>query len=82
MNKPYIKEYNTDGVCTNPLTASYLHRDPNRSQRRKALRKPRFRGNNAGVSLTISNVAKYHRVLQTVINKDGLLKTIEHYKPV
>jgi len=33
MNKPYVKEYNEDGICTNPIKGSYESPFPNRRQR-------------------------------------------------
>lgn len=38
-NKPYVKEYNSDGEVINPIKGSYLNWYPNRRQRRISERK-------------------------------------------
>jgi hypothetical protein len=76
-NQPYVKEYNENGVCTNPIIDSYISNYPNRQQRHK---KPkRFMGNGKGISLTIFANKKYYRHRQIITLKDGTKKTIEQY---
>lgn len=78
-NEPYIKEYNEFGQCTNPVEVAYYHFFDNRRKRRAERYPNRFHGNKKGVSLTVSHVGKYKRVLQHETTKDGLRKVIEHY---
>jgi hypothetical protein len=47
---------------------------PNRKARRVSLNEPRFRGNHAGVSLTVTRQNRFVRVIQEV---DG--KRVGHY---
>ena len=35
MNIPYVKKYDENGVCINPIKGIYINRYPNRAQRRK-----------------------------------------------
>jgi hypothetical protein len=79
MNIPYIKEYNENGELVNPLLRTTLHKFPNRRQRRAELATKRFKGNKKGISLTVYNNMKYERTRQVVKQKDGTIKTIEHY---
>lgn len=77
MNKTYIRQFNSDGTVSNPITGSYLHSFNNRSQRRQ---KPlRFMSNRKGVSLTVTGKLKYKRVIQKITLKDGSIKRIGHY---
>lgn len=41
MNQPYVKQFDENGVCTNPITKSIIHRDMNRMQRRSFNKKRR-----------------------------------------
>ena len=75
LNKPYVKAYDKDGVCTNPITDSLIAEFPNRFQRRAYLNQPRFHGNGKNYPLTVLPTGKYVRYRQFV---DG--KTIEHYQ--
>lgn len=33
-NQPYVKKFNKDGICTNPLKGAYINHGPNRRERR------------------------------------------------
>lgn len=44
MNQPYIKEYDSNGMCTNPIRGTYATQAPTRN--RRARRKPFNRGEN------------------------------------
>ena len=77
MNIPYVKTYNLIGEVTNPIEGSYINNFANRKQRRA---KPmRFKSNRSGVSLTISENLKYHRIYQIIKLIDGTIKRIGHY---
>lgn len=72
MNTPYVKEYDANGVVTNPITKDnpYLHQYPNRKARKN--RQPRFMGNNKGVNLLLMGKFgefKYLKVMQRIGNK-------------
>lgn len=77
-NIPYVKQYKEDGT---PIEISgYKNHHPNRKERRIPLQKYRFYGESKNKHLTLIKIAKYHRVKQNVLDKQGkLIKTIEHY---
>ena len=90
MNKPYVKKYDENGICTNPLVSNGTYKSigsvvnayKNRQQRREIIQKKRFKGNKKGVSLSVGQKFKYKRVQQIVnyfLNKDGSKRIIEHY---
>lgn len=83
-NIPYVKEYDADGVLTNPIEKKFTNPFPNRSERRAELRSKPFKGNKKGISLTVINngmgSAKYERVQQLISLGNGKFKTINHYK--
>lgn len=37
MNKPYVKEYDENGIVLNPIVGSYRTKYPNRKERRKSI---------------------------------------------
>ena len=91
MNTPYVKKYK-NGKLENPITSVYTSEYPNRRQRRQ--RPSRFRGNHAGVSLTVTETSAYKRIVQvikmiqkvknklveqTVENNHVKIRTIRHY---
>ena len=92
-NVPYVKKYNKNGVCTNPVKDAYISYDENRRERRAERNEPRFEGNSAGPHLTVIKDMKYKRVIQWIkINlakgktlpfsqKTFRLKPIKHYLP-
>lgn len=77
MNKPYVKHFSTLGELLNPIRINYENPYPNRKQRRKSL--GRFVGNNKGHSLLVVQTAKFFKVEQFEIDKDGMKKRILHY---
>lgn len=84
-NIPYVKTYDENGVCTNPITM-YLSPYPNRQQREKELHPTRHMGNNKGVNLTVGPSMKLKRVRQFIQVRDpkthkftGEVRRIEHY---
>ena len=38
MNKPYVKEYDENGVVTNPINGSYFDYYKNRTERRRKIK--------------------------------------------
>lgn len=76
-NTPYIKEYNTEGVLTNPIKGAYINQFPTRKNRRVS--KERFFGNGKNTPLTIFKNSKFLRVRQIIKGNEGKKKTIEHY---
>ena len=81
MNKPYVKEYNDQGVVTNPIKGSFLTPsiNGNRRDRRSVKQADRFRGNNKGHNLSVGPSYKYSRRIQCVLLSDGSIKKIKHY---
>lgn len=81
-NEPYVKLYDANGICTNPLEKTYpSNMFPNRRARRNMLlRSTNFPTNNKkGIKLIVSNIGrgvftKYKAILQTIGNKQ-----ITHY---
>lgn len=78
MNQPYVKQYDEQGLHSNPIIGKYPSTNPNRKARRN--KGPRFKGNHRGISLTVVGADKFYRVRQLVHTKEGN-KTIEHYLP-
>jgi len=62
MNTPYIKEFDQNGVCINPIIGAYSSTEPNRQQRR--FKEKRFIGNGKNRSLTIVKQTRFLRVVQ------------------
>lgn len=80
INKPYIKQYDEQGKLLPLENGRYIHKFPNRKERRSIYKNKSFTGNHKGISLTVSQNFKYERVLQDVVNKFGkVIKTIKHY---
>jgi hypothetical protein len=78
MNQPYVKQFDTNGICINPLTDRFTITGgyPNRKQRNN---KPiKFKGNHKGISLSVTPTGLYFRIYQFIKTKSGI-KTIEHY---
>lgn len=79
-NTPYLKQYNEDGTPI-PLKQDYLNEFPNRRQRKSDARKKRFFGNGKNFPLTVLHNSKFLRLRQIETDKEGKIKTIEHYIP-
>lgn len=88
MNIPYVKQYNEEGVLTNPIKGFYPNQFPNRKARKETRDrkwggshpKERFMGNRKGISLSIVGALKYRRFIQWALDeKTGDIKRIEHY---
>lgn len=82
MNKPFVKKFDAEGICTNEIESSYLSRHPNRQQRRQHLNEPPFYGESKNVHLTVygSPQKKFYRRKQYIFDKQGrITKTILHY---
>lgn len=43
-NKSYVKQYDANGTCTNPIKVNLVHMDDNRKERRRIHNMPRFNG--------------------------------------
>ena len=80
-NEPYVKKYNKDGECINPIGAGYFHHFSNRKERRKPLGSHKFMGNHKGIPLTVVGTQKYLRVVQRITNKNLEDQIIYHYLP-
>lgn len=76
INKPYVKQYDSEGFVTNPIVASYVSPFKNRKQRRQS--NGRHRGNGKNYHLSVHPKARYHRTVQEIIMPDGKIKRIEH----
>jgi len=81
MNKPYVKQYNEQGLISNPIVGSYKSTSPNRRQRRELEYNKPFIGNKKGISLVVVKIGalsfqKYKKVVQVVKMKDGSIKRI------
>ena len=80
MNVPYVKQYDENGVVTNPIVEVYKHESPNRSKRRSVLKKQRFYGESKNCHLTVVGTKKFRRVKKEVWDRiEGKVKVIEHY---
>jgi hypothetical protein len=81
MNNPYVKQYDDNGILSNPIVGSYATEFPQltRTDRRLPKQKKRFFGNGKQIPLVVGGKFKYLKVLQYAFNKEGNLKTIEHY---
>lgn len=79
MNKPYVKQYDKNGVVLNPIIGSYNTKFPNRTNRRSHLQKERFHGESKNFHLTVVGSTRYTRKRQRVSNGNGGFKFIEHY---
>lgn len=77
MNIPYVKKFNKDGICINPIQKSYINLEPNRRERRGKA-KP-FYGQSLNYHLSVFMNKKFHRVKQVEFDKNGDKKIIEHY---
>lgn len=80
MNTSYVKEYDENGVLTNPINGSLKHNFPNRKQRR--LKADRFSSNSKSTPLVVSKTSKYLKRLQIELDKEGKKKYIYHYQLV
>lgn len=86
MNLPYVKEYDKDGIVTNPINGSYEHKFQNRSDRKKLLKKVRFYGESKNYHLTVTKISRHRRFKQIINCIDpktkkltGERRVIEHY---
>lgn len=80
VNVPYVKKYDENGKVLPIDGGAYLHKLPNRKQRRSILNNKSFTGNHKGISLTVSGRFKYERVVQEVKDQFGrVIKRINHY---
>jgi hypothetical protein len=77
MNSPYVKIYDEKGELINPINGAYVSEFPNRAARK--FRKQRFYSNGKTHKLTVTKTAKYKRVIQREVNKEGKVINIEHY---
>lgn len=82
MNEPYVKQYNEQGICINPVDGIYPTFMPtqNRQGRREVIQKRRFFGNGKNTPLVVGLKFKYKKVIQLAVSKkDNRLHKIEHY---
>ena len=84
MNKPYVKQYNEQGLISNPIVGSYKSTEPNRRKRgeleSRSKNKP-FIGNKKGISLVVVQVGalsfqKYKNFIQVIKMNDSSIKRI------
>lgn len=84
MNQPYVKQINSLGVVTNPITGSYINQYPNRKERRIYLQKDRFHGESKNRHLIIVKTNRFTRQKQYIKLKDekgvytGEVRVIKH----
>lgn len=79
MNVPYVKQFDKNGVVTNPISKGYFNEFQNRKERRAGMQKKRFHGESNNLHLTVIGSARYLRFKQTIRYRDMSTKTIEHY---
>ena len=79
MNTPYVKEYNDQGIVSNPIRGKYENLSPNRQARRSHKNEPRFKNNRNVNHLVVGPNFKYRKRIQIEFDKDGNRKKIEHY---
>ena len=85
MNIPYVKQFDENGVITNPIIGKYVNEYENRAERKKFKQKQRFYGESKNHHLTVVKSVKYRRVKQIIECKDkkgkltGEIRVIEHY---
>lgn len=85
-NKPYVKEYDSKGIITNPITKEkpYLHFHNSVSKVKKDF-KP-TKNNKKGIRLIVTHIGgniftKYKQIRQRISNKRES-KTITHFIPL
>lgn len=80
MNTPYVKEYNEEGIVSNPIKEVYTTKGDNRRQRRAVKQKSRFFGNGKQARLVVHKNGRYKKVVQYVMDNDSdKINRIEHY---
>ena len=77
-NQPYIKQYDKNGVLTNPIDRLYKSGVGRRYRRRK---EPRKVNNRNSFHLALFGMAKFHIRFQKVLTDSGEVKSILHYEP-
>jgi hypothetical protein len=84
MKKPYVKIYDTQGVCINPITKEnpYLHKADSMLLRKKKKKQPK--NNKSGYRIVILKfgyglISKFHAKQQLIKCNDGTFKTVFHY---
>ncbi len=85
MNKPYVKEYDSEGNLVNPIKGIYKHSEKNRAYLR--YKHPRAMNNRRTTSLTVMDGApysknktgnhKYYRSIQAIRTKTCIDKEIK-----
>jgi len=77
MNIPYVKQYDDNGVITNPIIGKYVNSFLSRKARRN---KPtRFLNNSNSTQMVVNGGRRYLKSLQLETDKEGNLKHIYHY---
>lgn len=89
MNQPYVKQYNENGECINPINTGYRWQSPYPNRRARQETRPRMWGGSKGQSplfgcgknhpISLNGSLKYKRVRQYEKDKEGNKKVIEHY---
>jgi len=77
MNVPYVKQYDENGLITNPIVGKYTNNFLNRSNRRE--KPPRFMNNSNSTHIVVNGGIRYLKSLQKEVDKEGKLKYIYHY---
>jgi hypothetical protein len=83
MNAPYVKQFDENGVVTNPINGKYVNEFPNRSQRNA--KKPRDFNNKNSTPTVIHGRFRYIKRFQFIEagkNKKGKFlsaRTVLHY---
>lgn len=78
-NIPYLKQFDENGLISNPIVGSLINKFPNRKSRRSEIQKSRFHGESKNTHLSVNKYSKYLRIKQFEKDKDGNRKFIEHY---
>lgn len=67
MNKPYVKQYDENGLLLNPIEGKYTHSGPNRKMRNA--KPPRYFNNSANCQMSIVKNEAYRKYIQWVDRK-------------
>ena len=89
-NVPYVKQFDKEGLITNPITkhTPYLHEYKNSREQKLDTHPKRFQGNGKNYPLVVLGTFKFLKCLQVVYLKDkkgyftGKVKYIQHHLPV
>lgn len=77
-NQPYVKQYDDNGVLTNPIKGVYKS---GLGRKYRSPREPRKMNNRKTFHTALFGLARFHIRIQSVLNDDGTITRILHYQP-